>query len=311
MIMKVDLNLLPVLEVLLEEQSVTGAARRLHLSQSAVSKQLNRLRELFNDPLFERSAFGLKPTPRALALGPELQQWLRLAERLTLPDEFDPTASERQFRMHLVETAYSLTLPHFMPSLLRQAPGLDINCKTWYPGTMEQLLRCELDFAIGCREWDPRSLMHIHSLPDELEYLELTRDKPICLLQPNHPALEGDWNLERFLSFEHLQVAFGGIEHWLLDDVLALKHKTRRIRANITDFPTALELCRHSELILCAPAKYAAQALQHVELAKLEVPIDLVPGAYVLLWHKHFNQDPAHKWLRQMIADTVIPANQQ
>ncbi len=67
--MKVDLNLLPVLEVLLEEQSVTGAARRLHLSQSAVSKQLNRLRELFNDPLFERSAFGLKPTPRALALG--------------------------------------------------------------------------------------------------------------------------------------------------------------------------------------------------------------------------------------------------
>ncbi len=61
--MKVDLNLLPVLEVLLEEQSVTGAARRLHLSQSAVSKQLNRLRELFNDPLFERSAFGLKPLP--------------------------------------------------------------------------------------------------------------------------------------------------------------------------------------------------------------------------------------------------------
>lgn len=68
MLKRLDLNLLPVLEILLEEQSVTAAAARLHLSQSAVSKQLTRLREVFDDPLFERTAYGLKPTPKALSL---------------------------------------------------------------------------------------------------------------------------------------------------------------------------------------------------------------------------------------------------
>ena len=69
-----DYNLLNVLDVLLEEQSVTAAAARLHLSQSAVSKQLAKLREVFDDPLFERTSHGLRPTPRAKQLAPELRK---------------------------------------------------------------------------------------------------------------------------------------------------------------------------------------------------------------------------------------------
>lgn len=115
MLKRLDLNLLPVLEILLEEQSVTAAAARLHLSQSAVSKQLTRLREVFDDPLFERTAYGLKPTPKALSLAPELRQCLQQLAQFTRPDTFEPALSQRQFRMHLVETTYSLTFPHFMP----------------------------------------------------------------------------------------------------------------------------------------------------------------------------------------------------
>ncbi len=102
---RIDLNLLVCLHVLLEECSVTHAARRLNLSQSAVSKSLTRLREQFDDPLFTRTAHGMAPTPRAQALLPLLDHLLREVEQLTAPAEFVPETSERHFKMALVESA--------------------------------------------------------------------------------------------------------------------------------------------------------------------------------------------------------------
>ncbi|NMH65144.1 LysR substrate-binding domain-containing protein [Shewanella salipaludis] len=302
---RLDLNLLPVLEILLEEQSVTAAASRLHLSQSAVSKQLTRLREIFDDPLFERTAYGLRPTPKAIALGPELRSCLQQLAKFTRPDKFEPELSRRQFRLHLVETAYSLTFPFFMPKLLAQAPGISLNSQTLALDSMDKLQRCEIDLAIVCREWDPRSPLHISHIPDDMRYLELVRDHPVCLLRRDHPALAQSWNLTSFLRYRHLQVAFGGIEHWLLDEVLQLEGYRRDIAVNMTDFQSALTLCEQSDLILCAPAKYAALMAKAYALTHLPVPVSLVPGAYLLMWHRHFELDPSHKWLRELIAASV------
>ncbi|MBW3532706.1 LysR family transcriptional regulator [Shewanella sp. NKUCC06_TVS] len=306
MLKRLDLNLLPVLEILLEEQSVTAAAARLHLSQSAVSKQLTRLREVFDDPLFERTAYGLKPTPKALSLAPELRQCLQQLAQFTRPDTFEPALSQRQFRMHLVETTYSLTFPHFMPMLLTQAPGVSLNCQTWRLDTMDRLLRCDIDLAIGCREWDERSPMHVNNIPDDLCHVELVQDYPVCLMRRDHPALTQEWNLDTFLSYRHLQVAFGGLEHWLLDDVLQLEGRKRDIAVNMTDFQSALNLCEQSDLILCAPSRYALAVMKSFELQSLPSPIKLIPGAYLLMWHKHFEHDLSHKWLRELIISQVL-----
>jgi DNA-binding transcriptional LysR family regulator len=300
-----DFNLLTVLEVLLEEQSVTAAAERLHLSQSAVSKQLNKLRESFDDQLFERTAHGLRPTPKAKQLGPEIRQILNQVAQLTRPSNFDPSKSRRRFRIELVETAYSLTYPRFMPQLLKQAPNVTINSHTWHNDSMERLLRCDNDLGITCREWDERSLLHIKNLPKSLNYAELTRDHSVCLVREGHPLLDEEWNLDTFLRYRHLQVTFGGISHWLLDDVLQIKHLKRDIAVNLTDFRCAMQLCEQSDLILCSPTKYADEMKSHFKLITLPVPTELVPGSYVLLWHEHFEFDSSHRWLREMIINSV------
>ncbi len=302
---KADLNLLPVLETLLEELNVTAAAKRLNLSQSAVSKHLARLREMFADPLFERTAQGLKATPRAIELAPQLRQLLQQLAQITRPLAFDPAVSQRRFNIHLLETAYSLTFPFFMPDLLAQAPNIGLKTQTWDQNSLNILQKCEIDMAITCREWDERSALHMRHLPDTLNRIELLRDHPVCLLRQDHPALKQPWNLATFLHYRHLQVTFGGHEHWLLDDVLAMENHSRDIAVNMPDFHSAMSLCEQSDLILCVPSRHAAKMAGFFRLRSLEVPVKLEPGAYVLLWHHHFDQDPGHRWLRELIASSV------
>nr|WP_252097535.1 LysR family transcriptional regulator [Pseudoalteromonas sp. NBT06-2] len=144
---KLDINLLRVLQILLEELSVTSAANRLHLSQSAVSKHLAKLREIFNDQLFERTSQGLKATPRALELSPQLHLIIQQLEQLTHPRVFEPALSKRQFNIHLLDTAYSLTFPFFMPDLLRKAPNVRLKNKTWNPNSLDALKKCEIEMG--------------------------------------------------------------------------------------------------------------------------------------------------------------------
>ncbi|OCH21328.1 LysR family transcriptional regulator [Aliivibrio logei] len=300
-----DYNLLNTLEVLLEEQSVTAAALRLHLSQSAVSKQLAKLREVFDDPLFERTSYGLRATPRAKQLAPELRQVLQHLELFTRPNHFEPSESKRTFDIHMVEPAYSLTYPYFMPSVLKQAPQVNVHAKTWRRDSLEQLLRCEIDMAISCWEWDRRSKWHMENIPKELNCVELVRDHAVCLVREDHPLFQEEWNLDTFLKYRHLQVVFGGIEQWLLDDILNIQHLKRDIAVNLTDFHSAMELCERSDLILCAPAKYVDHMLKNSPLKILPGPIEMEPGCYVLMWHKHFDFDHSHRWFRELIIDKV------
>jgi DNA-binding transcriptional LysR family regulator len=305
--LKLDFNLLQVLAILLEEKSVTAAASRLNLSQSAVSKHLSRLRDMFCDQLFERTAQGLKPTPRVIEMAPQLRNVLQQLEQITRPAAFEPATSRRRFRIHLPETAYALTFPYFMPTLLNQAPNTRLTTQNWNQDSLDMLLSCEIDLAIECREWDVRSPIHMQHIPPELNHAELLRDKSVCLLRDGHPALSKKWDLSAFLDYRHIQVTFGGMESWLLDDVLALQGLSRNLVVNMTDFHSAMSLCEHSDLVLCAPARHAEKMAQHFNLKIKQVPVHFEPGAYVLLWHKHFEQDLGHKWLREIIISKVTP----
>jgi DNA-binding transcriptional LysR family regulator len=304
---KLDFNLLQVLAILLEEKSVTAAASRLNLSQSAVSKHLSRLRDMFSDQLFERTAKGLKPTPKVIELAPQLRNVLQQMEQITRPAGFEPATSQRRFRIHLLETAYALTFPYFMPSLLSRAPNTRLTTQNWSQDSLDMLLSCEIDLGIACWEWDDRSPIHMRDIPGELNYVELLRDESVCLLRDGHPALRKKWDLTAFLDYRHIQVTFGGMEHWLLDDVLSLQGLSRDLVVNMTDFHSAMSLCEQSDLILCAPARHAEKMAQHFNLKIKPVPVEMKPGSYVLLWHKHFEQDLSHKWLRDIIINKVTP----
>lgn len=298
-----DANLLKVLAVLLEERSVTAAAERLYRSPSAVSKQLAKLRETFDDPLFERQATTLNPTPKALLLAPQVFEILKHLDRLAVPLDFEPEHSQRTFLVDLCETAYSSVYLKFMPSLLAEAPGIKVHNQRWSDNSVSRILRREVDFGIGIFEWDDRGDTHYLKIPDEIEYVELMQDTSTCLMRKGHPALEEEWNIETFLKYRHIELKIGGMETWLLNDVLSLEHKQLNTSVTITDINSAMRLCAQSDLLMCCPSSSVSAYEVSSELVAKPLPIALKPGGCALLWHKHFENDPSHKWLRELILD--------
>ena len=302
-LLKCDMNLLLCLHVLIEERSVSKTAERLFLSQSAVSKQLTKLRSLFDDPLFERESKGLFPTPKATSLAPKIHQILLQVEQLTVPDIFEPKYSERTFNIDLVETAYTAIYPKFMPNALAQAPNITVNSTTWSSETFKRLLKREVDFGIGIFEHDERASTHIQNIPFELNYVELLQDYSVCLMRNDHPVLQEEWNLQAFLKHRHIQLVTGGVGDWLLLEVLQAKQLQINKAANVSDITSAVKLCKQSDLLMCYPYNSVRDYIESGELVMKPIPIELVPGGLFLLWHRYFDSEPSHKWLRELIVD--------
>ncbi|MEZ9644682.1 LysR substrate-binding domain-containing protein [Vibrio sp. 10N.261.52.C2] len=302
-LLKCDMNLLLCLHVLIEERSVSKTAERLFLSQSAVSKQLTKLRALFDDPLFERESKGLFPTPKALALAPKIHQILLQIEKLTVPEVFDPKDSERTFTIDLVETAYTAIYPHFMPTALADAPHITVNSSTWSSDSFKRLLKREVDFGIGIFELDERASTHVQCIPDALDYVELCLDYSVCLMRNDHPALQEEWNLDTFLKYRHIQLVTGGVGDWLLLEILQAKQLQINKAANVSDITSAVKLCKQSDLLMCYPYNSVRDYIESGELVMKPIPIELVPGGLFLLWHRYFDSEPSHKWLRDLIVN--------
>lgn len=188
-LLRYDLSLLICLHILLEERNVTRAAQRLHLSQSAVSKNLAKLREQFDDPLFNRSSHGLHPTPRALALKPALKSLLSHVEGLTAQEEFNPATSDRRFKLALVESAYPLLMPRFLGEILDAAPSITLDTVSWSAQTFDAMARGEVDFGVTGKDLNPADAMLTLMPPKGIVYKELHQDDQRVIVRKGHPML--------------------------------------------------------------------------------------------------------------------------
>lgn len=310
---KIDLNLLVTLQILLEEESATRAANRLHLSPSALSKSLNRLREALGDPLFLRTAHGLKPTAHALQLKQQLPEILQGLYKLTLPPSFIAATSQRQFSFAMVESAYETLLPAYIGPLLNQAPNINLDTYGWNEKSMQGLLQGQIDFGITARDLHPTSDYRLNNLPDGINQTTLFTDQQICLVRKNHPILEkvqnGEWDLKDYLAMKHVQVRCEGNDWWALDYHLAESNQHRRISSTLPDFYGAASVCAHTDLIFTLPSNFVEHAQKLYPLVQIPLPIEFSPLAYVLLWHQRNNDDPGHKWVRETICKRVITNN--
>ena len=237
---RIDLNLLVILQVLLEEESVTRAASRLHVSQSALSKSLNRLRETLGDPLFLRTAHGLKPTAHAVQLGKLLPQSLQGLYQLTLPPNFTPHNSTRQFSFAMVESAYETLIPYFIGTLLERAPNLKLDSFGWNEHSIQALQQGQLDFGISGRELHPQASFQVDRLPEGIAHQTLFTDHQVCLVRQDHPIIStvaaGHWDLDIYLEMSHVQVRCEGNDWWALDYHLADLGHHRRLSTTVPDF---------------------------------------------------------------------------
>ncbi len=287
----VDLNLLPVLAVLLEERSVTQAGRRLGRTPSAVSHALSRLRALLDDPLLVRTGAGLRPTPLADQLREPLSALLEAIPGVVRPEAWDPARSRRQITLVASDYLQLVWLPSLMEAL-RSAPGLDLRVLP----PPEDLLG-----ALGAGTVDMALVVSFREGP-ALHVRALGEDRFVCMMRASHPALEGALDLPTYAALPHALVAPSGKPGSFVDRALDRVGLRRRVVVQLPHFLAAPALLARSDLVLTLPERLAT-ALQTPELRVVPAPVALEPIRLHLIWHERAHADPACRWLRERVVE--------
>jgi DNA-binding transcriptional LysR family regulator len=294
-----DLNLLVALDVLLDEGSVTGAARRLGLSTSAMSRTLTRLRSATGDPLLVRAGRGLVPTPHAAALRArvhaltsEVQAVLRppntRVDLAALSSTFTIRAGE--WFMELISTPLVAALTEAAPHVrLRFAPKPDKDARLLRDG--------RIDLEVGLRgEWAPE-------LCEEL----LFRDEFVGVVRAEHPLVaSGTVTPERFAACKHVVASPIGEFSGPVDDTLDKLGLARAVVVVVPGFPDAIRLARTSDFVATVPRSCLGNALtrRHAAASGLDsfaLPVSLPKHSVSAMWHPRMDADPAHRWLRNTV----------
>lgn len=303
---RIDLNLLVALDALARERSVTKAAERAGVTQSAMSHTLRRLRELFDDPLLVRGRGGMVLTPRAEALTIPLRSGLvSLARTLAEPQAFAPEDTTRTFRIVSPDLFDSLVLPTLLQCLGRQAPGVDLAVVPMPKRLTDSLETGDVDLAIYPVLLAPQAFDLDTQVDAELQSRTLFRDSFRCFARADHPALTSRrLTLKEFTRLNHILVSPGGEGPGVVDHFLDAQGLQRRIALRVPHFASALEVVAQSDLILTAPASLS-QCPTASTLASRPTPLAIPEHAITMIWHPRFTEDPPHRWLRQLMVDVT------
>ncbi|MBT9291627.1 LysR family transcriptional regulator [Prosthecodimorpha staleyi] len=295
-----DLNLLVTLDVLLTEGSVAGAARRLRLSPSAMSRQLARLRTATGDPLLVRAGRGLVPTPRALDLRERAGLLVEAATALLRPESAPDLARlERRFTMRNREGFVETFGPALLARIEREAPGVQL-CFLPKPDKDSAPLRdggVDLETGVVAAATGP-----------ELRAQALFRDRFVGVVRSGHPLAAAPVTAERFASARHVAISRRGREHGPVDAALAALGLERRIMTVVATFSEALALARATDLVATVPERYTGRLRDG--MASFPLPVPIANLTISLLWHPRMEADPAHRWLRGVVREICggVPA---
>lgn len=286
-----DLNLLPVLEAIHTERSLTRASESLHITQPAVSNALARLRAHFEDPLFVREGRGVKPTAMAEALMPAVRDALdRLRAGLEPRSAFAPERSTRVFNIAARDAGAYMLAPALARRLEKDAPGVRIAWSQAQRAAIStELASGRLDLAID--------------VPDlrggDMERQDLFATPYVCLVAQNHPLARETLTLERFVSLRHIAVSSRREGRSLVEEVARAAGQRITPVLRMPHHLPALAVVRETQLALVAPRPLAREA----GIAVLELTFDLTSLASVLYWRRENSEDPALTWLRGVLVD--------
>ncbi|MDH3656222.1 MAG: LysR family transcriptional regulator [Myxococcales bacterium] len=304
---RIDLNLLVALDALARERSVTKAAERTGVTQSAMSHTLRRLRELFDDPLLVRGRGGMVLTPRAEALTVPLRSGLvSLARTLAEPTAFEPERASRTFRIVSPDLFDALVLPALLKRLGHEAPSVDLSVVPTPKRLSDSLETGDVDLAIYPVLLDPEPFDLGTQVDAELQSRTLFRDSFRCFVRNDHPAITGrrKLTLKTFTRLNHILVSPGGEGPGLVDRILQARGLKRRIALRVPHFATALEVIAQSDLVLTAPSSLSRCSTAST-LASRPAPLGIPEHAITMIWHPRFTEDPAHRWLRELMIDVT------
>jgi DNA-binding transcriptional LysR family regulator len=290
-----DLNLLVALDVLLEEQSVGGAARRLHLSEPAMSRTLGRIRKALGDPVLVRAGRRMVPTPRALAVRAEVSAVVERARALFAPADTDLRTVTRTFTVLCHDAVAAACGPDLFARVARDAPGIRLRFLTESHVDGPFLREGTADLEVGV----------IDTVAPEVRVESLYEDRMVGVVRAGHPLLEGELTPERFaLEADHLTVSRRGKLHGPVDEALAGLGLARRVVGSVGTFPASLFVVRATDLAGLI-SSWSVPLARALGLTTFDVPLRLPPVQVGLAWHPRHDADPAHGWLRGAVREIL------
>ncbi len=293
-----DLNLLVTLDVLLAERNVTRAAQRLHLSPSAMSRALARLRETTGDPLLVRAGRGLVPTPMALELRDKVGQLVQEAQGVLRPSKVpDFKRLVRTFTLRTSEGFAENFGPPLIARVFEVAPHVRLRFVPKLDKDSSQLRDGVVDLETGVVSG---------TMGPELRAQALFRDRLVGVVRMGHALCKGKISPARYAGGRHIGISRKGLELGSIEEALAALHLTRDIATIVGGFSTAVALARADDLIASIPERHTGNLRDG--LFTFALPVDTPEFTVSLLWHPRYQADPAHRWLRDLVVATCAPS---
>lgn len=301
-----DMNLLAALDALLAEGSVTGAARRLGLSASAMSRTLARLRSATGDPLLVRAGRGLVPTPYAAALRERVHALSADVLAVLRPhiSDLDIASLERTFTVRANEGFVAALSASLVTAITKAAPRVRLRFAPKPEKDARPLREGEIDLEIGV----------LGAFAPEVRTQFLFRDRYVGVARDGHPLLSGaDITPESYAACDHVVASRKGEFTGPVDNALEELGLQRTISVVVPGFPDAMQIARHSDLVALVPRSCLGHRLPKDQTAttglrSFELPVRTPEIVISAMWHPRVDADQAHRWLRDTVASVCRTA---
>ena len=293
-----DLNLLVTLDVLLSEGSVAGAARRLRLSPSAMSRALARLREVTGDPLLVRAGRGLVPTPRAIELRAQVGTVVDSATAILRPAEkLDLARLERRFVLRTSEGFVETFAPGLIAKIHQDAPGVLLQFVAKPDKDSAPLREGEVDLETG--------VIDLTTAP-EMRAFPLFEDRWVGVARDGHQLLKGEVTAERYGAESHVQILRRGLHSSEVDQAATAGGSQRPVGVVVNGFAAAIALARDTDLIATVPELHTEGLRRGV--TTFDLPFKIGGFTVSMIWHPRMDGDLAHRWLRSCLREACSSA---
>jgi len=290
-----DLNLIVVFEAILRERSVTKAGERLGLSQPAMSHALNRLRWMLKDQLFIRTPEGMVPTPRAEQLAHPVRRAMGELQSALDPEEFIPAQAERRFTVAVNNYAAVVLAGPIIAECAALAPNVRISLRPSGTLNLPELLdRGELDIAIAA----------VEPPADRFASRVLVEDRYVAVMRRGHPVGQKRLDLKTFAALPHLVISSSGEDLSFVDAALAAAGYARSIALE-APYLSAGTILVQSDMVAVLGGQIAQEFRRAYPIELRELPFKSPRLHAVMLWHRRFNDQAAHRWLRNMKASVA------
>jgi len=292
---QVDLNLFVIFDAIMREQSITGAAKHLAMTQPSVSNAVSRMRYAWSDPLFVKQGRGIKPTPMAFTLWQQINGPLAKISDAANQQKFNAATSTRTFRIALTDFAVDVFWQPLREVIEQEAKHVNIHAIPYAVNASNLLQEAEADLIIDIRpDSDP-----------SLRATWLFDNDYVCAMSHKHPLAGKVMDMDSFIQADHLLVSLSGEASGIVDILLAKQGLKRRLACTVNHFSCIPKMLLNSQLITVIPRPIIEHVINPKGLYMTAPPFNIDPAPISMIWHQRNDRDLGLKWLRENIIKIV------